>query len=136
VFPFSILHPNTGSLICQKILLLPKFLTNNSALDQGGQQSIDLTPNTSASFVPIIIPQVPQQIDGENFVQNGAEMDENEEDLELLLEDTSGPGSEDDTPKNSGESALRSAPDPASGESPSPPLTRVRPVARCNLANM
>jgi hypothetical protein len=56
VFPFSKLHPNAGSLLCQQILLIPDYLKNNSALDQGGQQSTDLTPNTSANFVPSIIP--------------------------------------------------------------------------------
>lgn len=50
VFPFSKLHPNAGSRLCQEILLLPPDMRNNLSLDHGGELCIDQMTNVNPNF--------------------------------------------------------------------------------------
>ena len=72
-FPFSDLHPNTGALLRQEILLLPPSLTG---LDQGGNNCVDQSLTNSHNRALELCDDA-----GENGGENGAEITQNGDEI-------------------------------------------------------
>ncbi|XP_071680966.1 uncharacterized protein [Lolium perenne] len=119
VFPFANLHPNAGARLRQEILLLPEFLRSSSVLAQGGEQCIDLTPNTSTSSLSHNVTQDQSRAAGENSVQFDEDLDPNREQTASTQSDNSSTDSEDDFPASSEESPSGSGDPSVSGRAAS-----------------